>query len=321
MDMKKSSLLKAVALSLALLPAASGFTAAFAQGAPPHDFARGLGGHGGKGGHMLKNEELRTYTKQTIMPVVRQQRQKLDAQMSSADRKQLDTYRAQLKALREQGKALHQSFRPEGAQPGQRPELTEAQRQQLQQLHSEQRGVMLNVAQLAQKYDAQITKLADEVKPQREKWATDIKAIMVKNATPEQQQRMQQLESKGGEGRGFGRGHFHGLVKQFAPTRFMLMDPKAPIEQEETAERGGSAALYPNPASATQRLDYNVAKDGTVKVELLDERGKTLRTLVDTKQDEGGHSLDVSLADLPRGTYYYKITTKGNTETRRFVKE
>jgi hypothetical protein len=79
--------------------------------------------------------------------------------------------------------------------------------------------------------------------------------------------------------------------------------------------------MYPNPAVSTQRLDYDVKKDGNVKVELLDERGKALRTVFDGKQDKGSHSLDVNLADLNRGTYFYKITSKGGSETRRFVKE
>ncbi|KAA9332444.1 T9SS type A sorting domain-containing protein [Hymenobacter busanensis] len=321
--MKTTPWLKALALSFSLLPASAAVNAQALQSHDKVAFGHSNGLH--SKGHPA-SKELRDYTQQNVMPVVRQQRQKLDAQLSAADKTQLAGYRAQLKAVREKSHAFRQSLRPEGTakgQPGQRPELTEAQQQQQQQFRSEQHAVMLNVAQLAQKYSTNIQQLAAEVQPQREKWAADMKAIVLKNATPEQQQKMQQHQNKAGKA-GFGGKHHGGhgsMHKYFAPTRFLLMDPNAPAKAEASGASGGRAALYPNPASATQRLEYEVKKEGTVKVELLNEKGITLRTLQDGKLDKGAQSLDVNLSDLPRGTYYYKITGKGLNETRRFVKE
>ncbi|UYZ61002.1 T9SS type A sorting domain-containing protein [Hymenobacter latericus] len=311
--MKTNSWLKALAFSFALLPATATVGTAWAQVRGTQQNAQGMGKHGHRGGPRKANPEVRTYLRENVMPVVRQQRQKLDAQMSSADKTQLETYRGQLKSLGERQAALRKSFRPEGTPKGQRVPLTDAQKQQLQQLRTERKAVMENVARLAQKYDAQINRLAEEVKPQRDKWAADLQALSQKNLTPEQQQKRAQWQQKRGNGSG-NRQNF------FGPSRFLLMNPNAPAKAERNAGTG-RAALYPNPASSSQRLEYEVKKDGNVKVELLDERGKTLRTLFDGKQDKGTHSLDVNLADLGRGTYLYKITSKGHTETRRFVKE
>ncbi|GAB2952963.1 hypothetical protein GCM10027048_17670 [Hymenobacter coalescens] len=314
--MKTSSWLKAFVLSGALLPATSSFAVVLQQGptAPTTGSVERLGAHR-KG-----NGEVKAYVQQNVLPVVRQQRQKLEGQLSAADKTQLTAYRTQLRTLREQGRALRKSWHPADAQArGQRPALTDAQKQQLQQLRTEQRAVMQNVAQLAQKYEPQISQLKAEVQPQRDKWEADIKALVQKNVTPEQQQKRQQWAEKG---RGHhGKGHFGGLKQNyFGPTRFLLLDPNAPVKTEP-ADRGGRAALYPNPASTSQRLAYEVKKEGNVKIELLDERGKTLRTVFEGKQAKGPQSLDVNLADLQAGTYYYKITGKGATETRRFVKE
>ncbi|KUG09681.1 T9SS type A sorting domain-containing protein [Solirubrum puertoriconensis] len=311
--MKTNSWLKALALSFALLPATAAVSTAWAQAPGTQQNTQGFGKHGHRGGQRKGNPEVRAYLRENVMPVVRQQRQKLDAQMSGADKTQLETYRGQLKSLGERQVALRKSFRPEGTPKGQRVPLTDAQKQQLQQLRTERKAVMENVARLAQKYDAQINRLAEEVKPQREKWAADLKALSQKNLTPEQQQKRAQWQQKRGTGPGT-RQNF------FGPSRFLLMNPNAQVKAERNTGNG-RAALYPNPASSSQRLEYEVKKDGNVKVELLDERGKTLRTLFDGKQDKGTHSLDVNLADLGRGTYLYKISTKGNTETRRFVKE
>ncbi|GAA4373947.1 T9SS type A sorting domain-containing protein [Hymenobacter koreensis] len=316
--MKTSSFLKAVALSFTLLPAAAAVGASLPQTWSEVEFERPGNGHGRGHG---KNPELRAYVQQNVLPVVRQQRQKLEAQLSAADKTQLAGYRAQLKAVREKKKAFHQSLRPAGTpqgEKGQRPELTDAQQQQMQQFHSEQRAIMLNVAQLAQKYAAPIQQLAAEVQPQRTQWAADMQALAQKNATPEQKQKMAQWQNKAGKHRG---GH-GGVRKFFAPTRFLLMDPTAPIESKAaSADRGGRAALYPNPAFGAQRLEYEVKKEGNVKVELLNEQGKTLRTLQDGKLNKGPQSLEVNLSDLPRGTYYYKISGKDLKETRRFAKE
>ena len=61
--------------------------------------------------------EVKAYFQANILPVLQQQRQKLEPQLSAADRTQLATYRTQLKALKEQGQALRHSVRPSGKAP------------------------------------------------------------------------------------------------------------------------------------------------------------------------------------------------------------
>lgn len=314
-----SSWLKALVLSCALLPAVPGLAASLqAPGTP--DFTAAAEDQPGR---PRGNGEVRAYVQQNVLPVVRQQRQKLEAQLSAADKTQLTGYRAQLKALREQGKALRQTLRPaQGSPAGQRPALTEAQQQQLRQLRTERRAILQQVAQLATKYEAQLTQLKGEVQPQRKQWAADIRNLVQKQLSPEQRQRLEQHRAQAGGQHGHhGKGH-RGALKHnyFGPVRFLLLDPNAPAPAA-AADRSAPAAMYPNPAGSTQRLDYQVKKEGNVKVELLDERGKALRTVLNDKQPAGSHSLDVNLSDLPRGTYYYKISSKGQSETRRFVKE
>lgn len=255
--------------------------------------------------------EIQAYYQQNVLPVLRQQRQKLEGQLATSDKAQLAIYRTQLQELKQRGKALRQSIRPEGPAPAPRPELTATQKQQMQQLHAESRAIMLHVAQMAQKYDANINKLAQEVQPQKEQWAADIRALVVKNSTPEQQEKRARWAGK--------RWRHNAAAKYFKPAVFLLMNPNAPAQTEREL---GRTSLYPNPVVATSQLDYEVKKAGPVTIELLDGRGNALRTLVQqAKEDKGQHSLQVSLADLPAGTYFYKITTRSGAESRRFVKE
>ncbi|WP_310394252.1 T9SS type A sorting domain-containing protein [Hymenobacter sp.] len=257
--------------------------------------------------------EIKAYFQANVLPVLRQQRQQLESQLTAADRAQLATYRAQLQDVKARGQALRRSLRPAGASQGPRPALTDAQQQQVQQLRAEARGVMLNVAQLAQKYDGAIAQLAREVQPQREKWSTDIRAIAAKNATPEQQQK---LAAFGGRMRGH-----HGTRRFFKPAAFLLLDPNAPATGP-TEPGLGATSFYPNPTAATSQLEYEVKKAGPVTIDLLDDNGTKLRTLLaETQQEKGTRTQQLDLRDLPAGTYFYKITTKSGSETKRFVKE
>ena len=262
-------------------------------------------GPGGSG-----HPEIKAYVAQNVLPVVRQQRQKLEPQLSTADKAQLAIYRTQLQELRQRGQTLRQSIRPADTVSETRPELTEAQKQQFEQLRADRKALLLNVAQLAQKYQGDIARLAQEIQPQKEKWATDLKALAAKNAAPEPEE----------PGRLHKRGHHRGVTDRFfRPNMFLLLDPSTPTEVER--ELGGTS-VFPNPVLTTSQLEYEVKKAGPVTVELLDGRGNALRTVAqEAKQEKGQHTVQINLADLPTGTYYYKITTRSGYETRRFVKE
>jgi hypothetical protein len=84
----------------------------------------------------------------------------------------------------------------------------------------------------------------------------------------------------------------------------------------------GNTSFYPNPAAAASQLEYDVKKAGPVTVDLLDSKGNTLRTVVsESHLEKGRRTEQLDLRDLPAGTYFYKITTKAGSETKRFVKE
>ncbi|MFD2720854.1 T9SS type A sorting domain-containing protein [Hymenobacter monticola] len=269
--------------------------------------------HGGRHPHEGRpgGREVKAYVEASVLPVLRQQRQKLEAQLAADDRAQLATYRAQLQALKEKGQVLRQSLLSADAPQGRFPEMTDAQRNQFYLLHRETRAIMTNVAQMAQKYEANITKLTEEVQPQREKWTADMKAIVTKNATPEQREHLAKFA-----------GHMHGFGEMhrfFRPVQFLLMEPAAVEKAERTLV---ATSFYPNPTTATSQLEYEMKKAGPVTVNLLDKNGNQLRTLLNERNAEKGpHTQQLNLSDLPADTYYYQIVTNGAKETKRFVKE
>ena len=289
----------ALLLSLALFTSVAGVAQDFRH-APENEVAR---------------RESKTYFDANVLPVLQQQRQKLETQLAAADRAQLASYRTQLNDLRTRGQALQEALRPLGGPEGARPPMSEAQREQLFGLHSQIREVMTNVYRLAQKYHGAIDKLAKEVEPRTEKWAADMQAIAMKNTTPEAQRRLAEF------GGGHMALHLHGpLHHLFRPSKFLLMQATAPASPSERSL--SSTSFYPNPAAAATQFDYELKNDGPITVALLDQNGNKLRTLVsEAQQLKGAHTQQLDLRDLPAGTYFYRTTTKAGTETKRLVKE
>ncbi|RSK42405.1 T9SS type A sorting domain-containing protein [Hymenobacter perfusus] len=248
--------------------------------------------------------EIRAYVQQHVLPAVRRQRQQLETRLSTSDKAQLAVYRAQFHDLRQRGQALRAETQPNGATA--RPVLTEAQQQQRQQLRTETRALLLRVSELARPHEADIARLAQELKPQQEKWAADIQALTSQSANPEPTAR----HSRRSPGQ-----------RLLRPVAFLLLEPVA-APAAPTAPAGAETRVYPNPTATATQLDYELPKAGPVTVELLDGRGNTLRTVQpETKQEKGSHTLPLDVADLPVGTYFFKITTRAGAETRRFVKE
>jgi hypothetical protein len=267
-----------------------------------------------RGADQPVHRELGSYVETKVLPMLQQQRQKLELQLSASDRVQLASYRAQLKDNRTRSQALFERLSSSTTPQGIRPELSEEQLQQFRTLRTENWKIMQGVGQMAQKYSSIISQLMQEMQPQREQWASDMKAIVTKAATPEQSAHQPHLE-------GYRMHGFGGLHHLFRPATFLLRDPR-PAATNAVEQTLVSTSIYPNPAAPTSQLEYQLKAVGPVTVDLLDNNGNKLRTLVsEPNAGEGVHTQALDLHDLAAGTYFYKITTKSGSETKRFVKE
>jgi Secretion system C-terminal sorting domain/Beta-propeller repeat len=102
------------------------------------------------------------------------------------------------------------------------------------------------------------------------------------------------------------------------------------IQYSETAGRPGPVVSgtilpdrfrvsnYPNPASLTTKITYELPFDGNLSIDLYDILGKKITTLEDRIMRAGYYSKDVNVTTLQKGIYYYKVSLKGKekTETR-----
>ncbi len=76
---------------------------------------------------------------------------------------------------------------------------------------------------------------------------------------------------------------------------------------------------YPNPFNPVTQISYTLARDGHVKLEVYNLLGQKVATLVDEYQQAGQKSVNWEAKDLASGIYFYKLTARDFTATRKMV--
>ena len=76
---------------------------------------------------------------------------------------------------------------------------------------------------------------------------------------------------------------------------------------------------YPNPFTGQTRIGYSVPKSGPVKLVIIDLQGRLVKSFEEGIKSAGQHYIDVSIANLRPGIYYYKMVADGFISTRKMI--
>jgi len=76
---------------------------------------------------------------------------------------------------------------------------------------------------------------------------------------------------------------------------------------------------YPNPFNPTTRISFDLPKAGLVTIKVFDVLGKEMETLVNESLKPGTYEAAFDGSQYPSGVYFYRLSTKGFTETKRMV--
>ena len=79
------------------------------------------------------------------------------------------------------------------------------------------------------------------------------------------------------------------------------------------------AQSYPNPFNPQALIPYTLPVTSHVRLEVFDLLGRSVRVLVDEEQSAGSYSARFDALDLSNGTYVYRLTAGGFSESRRMV--
>jgi uncharacterized protein (DUF1501 family) len=117
-------------------------------------------------------------------------------------------------------------------------------------------------------------------------------------------------------------------VDQTVLSNVMLASyPILPIFQKSTGvttTTSGSSELlgqcYPNPARGTTVITFAANGSGITTIQLFDESGRLVRTLVQQEFSRGQHEFTLDCGALPAGNYFYRLTTSsGESATQKML--
>jgi hypothetical protein len=76
---------------------------------------------------------------------------------------------------------------------------------------------------------------------------------------------------------------------------------------------------FPNPFNPSTQINYDLPKEGFVKLTVFDITGREVQQLINSVQRAGKHSIIFSPENLSSGLYFYKLESSGFTETRKMT--
>lgn len=96
-------------------------------------------------------------------------------------------------------------------------------------------------------------------------------------------------------------------------------DPAASVDDGEQPKTFALEQNYPNPFNPSTTISYTIPQSGRVSLKVYSVLGSEVATLHDGYQSAGTHSVQFNAAALPSGTYFYRLSADGRSETKKFV--
>ncbi len=76
---------------------------------------------------------------------------------------------------------------------------------------------------------------------------------------------------------------------------------------------------YPNPFNPSTKIKFDIPSASNVKLSVYDITGKQVASLVNERLSPGSYEYDFDAANLPSGTYIYKLKTDTYSEAKRMM--
>ena len=169
--------------------------------------------------HEKQRAEMQEYMKSTVLPVLKEQRLKLNTSLSNKEQAELAEIREQMKSLRDTKQDMRADHKGQD-RPTSPP--TQEQRRERYDLQKQHRELMNRAWAITDKHEEEILALFEEINPEMEQWHQEMAEMRPER--PERTERPNQAPHRGGKHRmkqGHGKGMGMGLMQ---PVHFLLWD-------------------------------------------------------------------------------------------------
>jgi hypothetical protein len=90
-------------------------------------------------------------------------------------------------------------------------------------------------------------------------------------------------------------------------------------DQTTVPEQFFLAQNYPNPFNPVTTIEFGLPSPSQVELAVYDITGRQVALLVDGVRSAGHHDIQFDAASMPSGLYFYRLTTSGESFTRKMV--
>jgi len=114
------------------------------------------------------------------------------------------------------------------------------------------------------------------------------------------------------------RGYWYRLAAREGTQVIVISDPVRVAAV--LARRFELTGVTPNPGSGPVRIDFALARESAVQVDVLDVQGRHVASLVHGPLAAGAHAVEWSGRSMIPGVYVLEYRYPGGHETRRFTR-
>jgi hypothetical protein len=76
---------------------------------------------------------------------------------------------------------------------------------------------------------------------------------------------------------------------------------------------------YPNPFNPSTSIPFSLSRTADVKLVIYNVKGQVVKTLVNERLQQGSYEYAFDAAGMASGTYFYRLTFDGKTQTKRMM--
>ena len=272
------------------------------------------------------HKEMAQYHHNNIKPVIQQQREKLESNLTQTEKNNIANIKTQVQEVKVSKKNQHEARRGK-AHDRPHPQHKEGQRHPSQKpgpprfchhdnglmnwLHQNQ-DAYATLQAIIDNHQVQIDQMLEEVASQRTEWKTAREAIF-DNYAPNGESFRHQPQN--------GNEELHAIHKarrEAAVIMRFLLHPMPKEEKPLIAENDLKLSVYPNPVTNRTTVMFELKEAAQLSLLLTNEKGYTVKTFPVEQYKAGQNKIDVDLSDVPNGTY--TLILKGLLRTPSSVK-
>jgi hypothetical protein len=111
-------------------------------------------------------------------------------------------------------------------------------------------------------------------------------------------------------------------VDQYPDTGWVVINVLSPILSVENENAHLFYELvqnYPNPFNSITRIKYQIPEPAFVTIKVYDVLGNEIETLIKEEKIAGIYELEIDGSVLTSGIYYYRITARDFSETKKMI--